>query len=180
MKEYVQKAKEWYAALEPRERSAVNIGGGAVLFAILYFGIWSPLVNHVDELRKRIVTDQKTLTWMREADEKIKQLSATESTVQQAVTPVQLLTLLQMQINQAGLRDALKEMKQASNDAIQLHFKNVSFDQLITLLMSVLKNSHVAISQFTATAEATPGMVNADIMLTLNGIGTQTAGFRLE
>ncbi len=139
MKEYWQKAKDWYAALEQRERRAVNIGGGALAFAMLYFGIWSPMVSAVDDMRKRIVTDQKTLTWMQEADAKIKQLAATESTSQQAVTPVQLLTLLQMQINQAGLRDALKEMKQASNDAIQLHFKNVSFDLLIKLLMSVLK-----------------------------------------
>jgi general secretion pathway protein M len=167
MKEYWHKAKNWYAALEQRERRAVLVGGSSVMFAVLYFGIWSPMVNHVDDMRKRIVTDQKTLTWMREADEKIKQLAATETTSQQAVTPVQLLTLLQMQINQAGLRDALKEMKQASNDAIQLHFKNVSFDQLIKLLMSVLKNSHVAISQFAATAETTPGMVNADVMLTI-------------
>lgn len=167
MKQYWQKAKEWYAALEQRERRAVNIGGGAVFFAFLYFGIWSPIVSHVDELRKRIVTDQKTLTWMQEADQKIKQLSLNETETQQAVTPVQLLTLLQMQINQAGLRDALKEMKQASNDSIQLHFKNVSFDQLIKLLMSVLKNSHVAITQFAASAEATPGMVNADIMLAI-------------
>lgn len=168
MKEYWQKFKEWHAGLELRERRAVNIGGAALVFAIFYFGIWSPFLNRVDNLRTRITGDQKTLAWMQEADQKIKQLSGTTSVSDRQMTPVTLLAFLQTQVNQAGMRDALKEMKQAANDSIQMQFKNVSFDQLITLLMTVLKNSHVTVTQFSATAEKTPGMVNADILLGLN------------
>jgi len=168
MKEYWQKFKEWYAVLDQRERRAVNIGGTALAIAILYFGIWSPFLGRVDGLRQRMAGDQKTLAWMQEADQKIKQLAGSSSASSKQMTPVALLAFLQNQVNQAGLKDAMKEMKQAANDSIQMQFKNVSFDQLIKLLMTVLKESHVTITQFSAIAEKTPGMVNADILIGTN------------
>ncbi len=167
MKEYWLKLKEWYVQLEARERRAVNVGGTALALAIFYFGIWSPFLTRVDGLRDTIVNEQKTLAWMQDADQKIKQLASENSGDRQALTPVTLLALLQTQINQAGMKDALTQMKQAANDSIQLQFKNVSFDQLIKLLIAVIKANHVTISQFSATAETTPGKVSADIMLAM-------------
>lgn len=167
MKEYWLKFKEWYAQLETRERRAFNVGSTALVLAIFYFGIWSPFLNRVDGLRDTIVNEQKTLAWMQDADLKIKSLASENSGDRQALTPVTLLALLQTRINQAGMKDALKQMKQAANDSIQLQFKNVSFDQLIKLLISVIKANHVTISQFSATAESAPGKVSADIMLTM-------------
>lgn len=168
MKEYWQKFKEWYAALEQRERRAVNIGGTALLIAIFYFGIWSPFLGRVDALRKRITSEQKTLAWMREADQKIQTLSGNNTPAREASNPVALLALMQDKIADANLQDALKDMKQAGNDAIQLQFKNVSFDQLMNLLIDILKNSRVSISHFSAVAEKSKGMVNADITLTIS------------
>jgi len=167
MKEYWLKFKEWHAQLETRERRVVNVGGTALVLAIFYFGIWSPFLSRVDGLRDTIVNEQKTLAWMQDADQKIKLLASENSGDKQAMTPVTLLALLQAQINQAGMKDALKQMKQAANDSIQLQFKNVSFDQLVKLLIAVIKANHVTINQFSATAESTPGKVSADVMLAL-------------
>src|SRR6266478_6227892 len=105
MKEYWLKFKEWHAQLELRERRMVNIGGAALIFAIFYFGIWSPFLGRVDGLRKTIGSEQKTLAWMKEADQKIKQLSGESGGAKQKPTPVAMLTLLQTQVNQAGLKD---------------------------------------------------------------------------
>lgn len=168
MKEYWQKCKEWHAALELRERRAVNVGGVALVFAVFYFGIWSPFLGRVDALRKHMVSDQKTLAWMQQADQKIKQVSGIASPAGKQMTPVALLAFLQAQVSQVGLKDAMKEMKQAANDSIQMQFKSVSFDQLMKLLIDVLKNSHVTVTQFSATADKAPGMVNADILLGLS------------
>ncbi len=170
MKEYVQKFKVWYASLELREQRAVKVGGTALAIAVFYFGIWSPFLGRVEALRKRIVTDQKTLVWAKQADQRIKELSGAASTASsQVMTPVALLSMLQDQILQSDLKDALKDMKQAANDSIQLQFKNVSFDRLMKMLMSVLQNSSVTITQFSAVAEKTPGMVDANILLGLSG-----------
>jgi general secretion pathway protein M len=167
MKEYWIKFKEWHAALEERERRMVNIGGVLLVLAIFYFGLWSPFLTHVDDLRARIGSEQKTLAWMQDADKKISSFAGATGGARQAASPVTMLALLQSKINQAGLKESLHDMKQAANDSIQLQFKKVSFDQLMTLLIAVLKANHVSISQFNAVAEGSPGMVNADITLSL-------------
>ena len=167
MKEYWLKFKEWHAQLELRERRMVNIGGAALIFAIFYFGIWSPFLGRVDSLRKTIGSEQKTLAWMKEADQEIKRLSGESGSAKQKPTPVAMLALLQTQVNQSGLKDTLTQLKQASNDSIQLQFKKVSFDQLIKLLITVMKSNYVSITQLSVTAEATPGLVNAEIMVGL-------------
>ena len=168
LKEYWVKFKEWHAQLEQRERRMVNVGGAALGFAIFYFGIWSPFLGRVNHLRTTISSEQKTLAWMKDADQKIKQLASESSSARQSATPVTMLSLLQDKVNEAGMKDALTQLKQAANDSIQLQFKNVSFDQLIKLLISVMKSNHVTITQFNATAESTPGIVNADVMLALS------------
>lgn len=169
MKENLEKIKKWYAALDQRERRAVNIGGTALALAIFYFGIWSPFLSRVEAMRKRISSDQKTLVFMQQADNKLKQLAGSSSTETTSITtPVAMLAYLQDAIAKAGLKDALKDMKQAANDSIQLSFKNVSFDNLVKMLMNVMKSSHVNVTQFTAVAEKTPGMVNAEVMLQLS------------
>jgi len=167
MKEYWNKFKEWYSRLEQREQRMVSIGGVALAAAILYFGIWSPFLGRVDNLRTTIAGEQKTLAWMKDAEDKIKQLSSENNAERKSVTPVALLSELQDAVNQAGMKDALTQMKQASNESVHMEFKNVSFDQLMKLMINVLKANQVNITQFNANALATPGMVNADIIINI-------------
>lgn len=168
MKEYWVKFKEWHTQLEQRERRMVNVGGAALAAAIFYFGIWSPFLGRVDDLRVTIGGQQKTLAWMKNAEQKMTQLAAGNGGGKQVMSPVALLSLLQERVNQAGMKDALTQMKQAANDSIQMQFKNVSFDQLIKLFISVMQSSHVKVTQFSAIAENMPGMVSADVMLSLS------------
>lgn len=167
MNEYWVKFKEWHAQLELRERRMVNIGGAALVFAIFYFGIWSPFLGRVDTLRSTISGEQKTLAWMQDAEQKIKQLSNDDQGSRQTMTPVTLLADLQNKVNSAGMKDSLQSLKQAANDSVQMQFKNVSFDQLVKLLINVMKTSHVTVTQFNALAQPTPGMVNAEVLLSL-------------
>lgn len=167
--EYLTKAKEWHAQLETRERQMVNAGGAALIFAIIYFGIWSPFLSRVNHLRETITSDQKTLVWMQDADKKIKALAAEGGgATSQNNTPVAVLASLQSLVEQAGMKEAVTALKQTSNDAIDLQFKNVSFDQLVKLMMNVLKENHVTISQFNAVQAASSGMVSAQVSFSLS------------
>lgn len=168
IKDYWNKFKTWHGQLESRERRMVNIGGSALITAIFYFGIWSPFLGRIDELRSRMGSEQKTLAWMQEADQKIARLSGGGASARETMTPVAMLALLQKRIQQAGMKDALSDMKQAANDSIQLQFKSVSFDKMMKLLIAVIKENHVTITQFSAIADTAPGTVNADIVLSLN------------
>src|SRR3990167_10519879 len=104
MKEYWVKFKEWHTQLEQRERRMVNVGGAALAAAIFYFGIWSPFLGRVDDLRVTIGGQQKTLAWMKNAEQKMTQLAAGNGGGKQVMSPVALLSLLQERVNQAGMK----------------------------------------------------------------------------
>jgi type II secretory pathway component PulM len=157
--------KEWWSHLAVREQQAVAIGGSLVTLFILYQLIWSPWLNHIDQMRKRILSAQKTLVWMRSADVAIKNIEKDSTQKSTSATPVELLSYLQEQINQSSLAPALKELKQSENDAVEIHFQKVSFDGLVKMLTKVVKEQPVYIAQMTATADNAPGIVNADVML---------------
>lgn len=164
MKEYMHKFKNWYSQLEQRERRAVAVGGVVVSFALLYFVIWSPLADKSNALRERIHKQQMMLSWMRDAEHKINALSG-GSLKTDKLTPVELMSVLKKIVDDDGLSESMTQLKQTNNDAITMQFKNVSFDQLMGLLIKVLKKHQVVVSQLHATAVNQPGLVDADVML---------------
>ena len=167
LKEYQTKLETWYDNLAEREKQMVTFGGIAVAILIIYALIYLPLVNHAATLRNTIQTEQKTLVWMQAADKQIQAIEGQTKNKANSVSPVTMLSILQKNITQAQLNQNLSQMKQASNDSIQLQFQKVSFDKLITLLIKVMKENKASLSQFSVTADATPGIVNADLMLVL-------------
>jgi general secretion pathway protein M len=166
--EYRAKFETWFDSLAEREKQIVTFGGIGVALLIIYALIYSPLVSHAAYLRDKIQTEQKTLIWIQAADKQIQAIEGQGKNKGKSVSPVLMLSILQKHITQAELDRNLTQMKQASNDSIQLQFQKVVFDKLITMLTAVMKENSVTISQMSVTAGSTPGIVNADIMIVLN------------
>lgn len=159
------KLKEWWSHLTLREKQATATGASALSIFIVYAGLWSPLVNHVSAMRVRLQTEQKTLLSMQAADSMIKKIVIQTKNKNTSLTPVELLDALQKQINQAGLASFITQLKQASNDTVEMHFQAVSFDQLIIFLSEIRKKQAISIVQMSAITEGTPGVVNVDVVM---------------
>ncbi|EKD71205.1 MAG: General secretion pathway protein M [uncultured bacterium] len=168
MKEQWLKIKEWWSTLAAREKQAVMVGSIFLSVFIVYQFMWSPLLNHLDVMRKRIKTDGDTLVWMQAAEAKIKKIDSETKQSSHIISPVALMSVLQKQIESVGLAQNLSEIKQESNDSVAVHFQKVEFDKLIVFLATTVREQHIIISQFTAIADATPGLVNADIVLKIS------------
>ncbi|WP_172622693.1 type II secretion system protein GspM [Aquicella siphonis] len=163
------KAKEWWMSLAARERQAMTAAGALLVLFIIYQWIWSPYLEYVNQLRKRIASDQETLVWMQAADQEIQKIESQSKGKAKSSSPVALLSQIQKQINQAGLDQSLSQLKQASNDSIEVHFQKVDFEKLMTLLVKILKEQSVSVTQFSVTAsDETTGIVNADMIIKLS------------
>lgn len=162
-----EKAKEWWSTLAPREKQAVTIGGSLLGLFILYQFIWSPYLDHIADLRNNIAAKQKSLLWIQAANKEIHNIETKNPTQTTAISPVTLLGYLQDQVQSSGMAPNMTQLKQSSNDSIDIHFQKVEFDQLIKFLTKVCKEQRVSIAQMSATAEGTPGVVSADIILKL-------------
>lgn len=165
LNEYKTKLKDWWARLALREKQAVIAGGSLLAIFIVYQGLWAPLLAQVADVRDRIQHDQQTLVWMQAAESVINKIELTTRNKNKPVPPVILLSILQKHIDSDGLASNLVQLKQASNETIEMHFQKMAFDKLMRLLINVSREQHVAITQLSVMAETTPGIVNADVTL---------------
>ena len=168
MKEQWAKLKEWWLKASVRERRAVMAGALIGGLFIVYQGLWMPYLDTVSTLRQRISTAQKTLVWMQAADKEMRKLENQAQHKSKTISPVELLSLLQKQITEAGLDGKLTQLKQAENDSVEMHFQSVSFDKVSQLLILISKENNVAISQMSVVSVNTPGLVNTDITLQIH------------
>lgn len=159
------KVKDWWSRLSLQEKKIAGFGGAIVSLFLFYVLIWSPMLGHLNVMRKRIKSGEQTLVWMQAADKKIQSIESHNKTESKEISPVALMSVLQKEINQNSLGQSLEQLKQASNDTIELDFKQVEFDKVIVFLTKTLKEYRVTVDQFSVTAVAKPGMVDVQLML---------------
>jgi len=164
--EQIAKIKAWWQQRKDREKQAIVWGGSVLGIVILYVGIWSPFLSSVSELRNHIKTDKALLAWMQAADKEIQKKSK-NTTQTQILSPVELLSALQKKVQQTGLDKYLTQLKQSSNDAVEMQFSQVEFDKLINMLMSISKTYQITINQLSAQPTDKPGVVNVSVMVKL-------------
>src|SRR5262245_43146919 len=145
MKELWIKLKEWWSTLALREKQAVSIGAALLILFITYEWIWTNALESVEEMREKIISGQKTLVWMEEADKQIKKMEGQSQTKSHATSPVELLSQIKKQIQRAGLEPNLTQLKQSTKDSIEVHFQRVEFDKLMGMLGVVIKEQNISI-----------------------------------
>jgi len=165
MKESWAKLKEWWANLAQREKQAVMAGSSLLGLFIVYQWMWTPYLDHIASMRERIASDQKTLLWMQSADQVLQKAENKSIAKNKPVTLVVFLSQMQKQVKQSGLEKFLTQLKQSSNDSIEVHFQKVEFEKLIKFLATVMKTYPVSISHMTLVAAESSGYVNADIVI---------------
>jgi type II secretory pathway component PulM len=102
---------------------------------------------------------------MQNVDVQLTQLEKDPKQSEHVASPVALLSVLQKEVTDARLEPNLVQLKQVSNDAVEMQFQKVSFDKLMQLLIRMSKEHAVLISTLNVTTETEPGLVNANVVL---------------
>ncbi len=157
--------KQWWLELSRQEKQSVGAGSIAIAIFIIYAWIWSPLDHKITSMRTQIVQNQKLLTWMKAADSQLTH-SASQIKSTSPHASASLLSLAQNQIKQSPLSNQAYQLRQAESDSVQLSFKQVDFDKLITWLTEIHQQQSLMVTQLTVAPGETPGMVSAEIQLT--------------
>ncbi len=158
---------DFWAKREKREQQTLVIGGGVVGLLLIYAILISPLFQHLSDLRDTIAHDEKTLAWMRGMDNAIAQYADQPIQTQKQLTTVDALATLQKAVQTSSLADGLTGLKQNNSNSVELHFQHISFDALMRFLGKLLKANALTITSFSSTATESPGVVNADIILSV-------------
>lgn len=130
----------WWQGLNDRERRLVAICGPLLLFAILYWGIWSPFSAHVQEVEQQLQKQRNTLAWMQKKGGEIKALQASGG------NRVDLTMTLEGVVNLTSRQMGLTLTRlQPLNNQLQVETADIEFDRLVNWLVTMERDYGVRV-----------------------------------
>lgn len=158
--------KDWFAALAPRERLLVATAAASVIFAVLWFALWVPLVEGHRAALDRVDTWQRSLSALRPMRG---QVQAANSGVPAAAGQNQsLVVIVDNSLRQRGLTGSLQRSQPTpSGDGIRVEFENAAFDDLMLWLGDLHRQYGLDVESgnFSVASGDTPGRVNSSVTL---------------
>lgn len=164
----MQKLKDWFFSLQPRERAVVAIGGALVLVVAIYLLGLAPFYSAVNARAERVARKEGDLAWMRSVGGEVMALSASAPT---AVAPSNesLVVLIDRASRECGLGSALTGQTPSGDNGIRVRLEQAEFDKLVVCLGSLQQAHSVTIESANIDRTAKPGFVNASLVLTRPG-----------
>jgi general secretion pathway protein M len=158
---FEQGMRRW-AALQPRERRIVGIGGGLLVLLLAWLLAFEPAWIG----RKKLAAELPTLRGQRAQMEGLAvEARRLSSQAPQGVdTPAQLKVALEQSIEAAGLKGAVSQITVAG-DLIDLRFKGVPFASWVVWFDGALRETRLRAVDVAVERETAPGMVSARLTL---------------
>ena len=157
--------RDWFEGLEDRERQFVLAGAAAVLVAVLWFGIWSPLDKRHEALQQDVDTWQSMLTELQALGPRLAQnRNGARPTNQAQQSP---LIVVERSLESRDLLRYRTRSQPVSSNGIRVEFENVAFDDLVLWLgdLSGRYGMHLQAGTFSGGNRTGTGRVNASLTL---------------
>jgi general secretion pathway protein M len=156
--------KEWFFGLEPRERLFVGVGAVAVVIAIIWGLLLSPLYGASAATASRIEAKRGTLAFLRGAAAELAG-AANVPDARPDLAGQSLVVIIDRSARQAGLGAALTNNQPIGEDGIRVRLENAPFDSVARWLGAVDASSGLAIESASFDRAPDPGRVNASLTL---------------
>lgn len=124
--------RDWFDALQIRERLFVITAAVFLAFAVLYLGIWMPLDRSQKSLSLSVITWKTALAELRPLKSQL-QGPGTGQT-QAAGRNQSLVVIIDNTLREHGLYSALQRSQPTAGNGIRVEFENVAFDDLVLWL----------------------------------------------
>ncbi len=162
---------EYWEGLQPRERVMLLVGGVAVLFALIYFLLWQPVMNARLEMQQEVQQQRALLQWMRDAASEAKLLRGVsgQNGKTKGLGGQSLLSLVDESAKQQGLGGAMKRVE-PDGKQVRIWFEAASFDKLIGWLEKISRQNGIRVVNATVERADGAGLVDARMRLAEGGV----------
>jgi len=164
----MQQLKDWFDALQPRERLILGIGGVLVLMVALYLLVLAPFYAAVAARSERVTQKEGDLAWMRSVAPEMLALNA-QAPVAAGPSQDSLVVLIDRVARECGLSSALTGQTPDGESGIRVRLESAEFDKLIVCLGSLQQQHAVSVESAAIDRSGEPGQVNASLVLTRPG-----------
>ena len=160
----MQKLKDKFNALQPRERVIVIAGSVLVLVMAVYMAL-SPLYAAVNAQAKRVEQKESDLAWMRSVAGEVAVLGANAPT-RPGPSNESLVVLIDRAARECGLGSSLTGQTPNGDNGIRVRLEAAEFDKLMVCLGTLQQVHSVDVESATIDRTGKPGLVNANLVLT--------------
>ena len=156
--------KAWFESLDGREQKFVMSAAVALVLAVLYLAIWTPLSNGHKSMSASVENWQSALEMLQPLKSRMSNSAANRISPQNLRQP--LVVVVDSTLRTRNLNSALKRSQPTGNN-IRVEFENVAFDDLMVWLgdLSAQYALHVQSGSFSMTGSENQGRVNAQLTL---------------
>jgi len=124
--------KSWWATLSEREQLLSLLSALALLLAVIYWGLWSPLADQLQESEIKLSRAEQTLSWVQEKTVLLQQAGAGQHKVSS-----KKLSLTQI-INKSGKQYGIKFSRIVNKKKqLEVWIADIEFDLFIRWLTSL-------------------------------------------
>jgi general secretion pathway protein M len=160
----MQKLKDWFFGLKPRERVLVAGGAVIVLLVALYALALAPFYSAVNARAERVAQKEGDLAWMRNVAGELMALNA-NAPAPATPTNESFVVLIDRTARECGLGGALTGQTPDGAHGIRVRLEGAEFEKLVTCLATLQQVHAVTIESATIDRTAKPGLVNASLVL---------------
>ncbi|GGP24683.1 type II secretion system protein GspM [Silvimonas amylolytica] len=150
MNQYLARAQQFWLARNARERTMLSACAAVITFAILYLGIWQPLVTQRAQLEKRVPQLQSQLAQMQHDLQLLKggPTVARTDDLRQAVSS---------SLQQHGIKADLQALP---DNKIRIDAPQAEFAQVLDLLGALPRETGAHVASFDANGAQNNGIVH--------------------
>jgi general secretion pathway protein M len=160
----MQKLRDWFFSLQPRERVIVGAGAAIVPLVLLYMFALAPFYHAVSQRAERVAKKEGDLAWMRSVAPEMAMLAAS-SPAADAPSGESLVVLIDRSARECGLGSALVGQTPNGETGIRVRLEAAEFDKLVVCLGTLQQAHSVNIEQASIDRTGKPGLVNASLVL---------------
>ncbi|HIJ84057.1 MAG: type II secretory pathway, component PulM [Magnetococcales bacterium] len=162
--------KDTWRDLGARERRMVVIGSVALLVTLIYFMVWSPFLERVDNARQRVAAGLDSLQWMQSKAAEARTLQASLGGPGRSGLTLSgsFLSFVEESAKKGGLGGGLKGAEPSGNDQVLIRFEQTPFHALIAWMID-LHSKGVEAFSVALEREQEPGKVRARLVLGRSG-----------
>lgn len=163
----MDKLKQKWQELQPRERMLLSIGTLFIIVLLFYYGIVSPLNQAANQAKSTYIYQQNLVNWMRPRVQAISS-NHTAQTPSQTLSQNELLPTIDSRLKSTTFARSVEQVTQDGNNNVRITFKAVPFDDLLTWLITQWQTSRIAVSDIDVQKGKKQGLTDVNLTLTLS------------
>ena len=158
--------KDWFSALEPRERQLIISAAVLVTVMLFYLLVWEPISNDNDSLRLSYQNSQQLIGWMEDAAEEAKVLQAKikESGPSGSSKNQSLLGIIDRTAKRDKLGPSVKRVQPDGKAGARVWLENAIFNDMIMWLENLQQKEGIRLVTTVIEKQEEAGLVNARLV----------------